>query len=177
MQPNIPVPTVLKIPPSATIEELLAAKVSWIDFCRSKGYQDIVWTIVKFLGTKETAVNFVAHRNYLYFADQANDLEVYGNEECTWSGDGVSCNERKISVYVGDDRQVMHWQWNVIHQSGKPEEIQEVPETSLFVPGEWVAHLMLHANDAWAKKAKFENSIVDTERQKLLKELLVGESV
>lgn len=156
------------IPTDSTLDDLKLTKEGWISQARENGYPDVIWTIVRWLGgpSKEQKPG---RRNFIFLS---GNVKIYGNEHVDRYGvtEEAFVTKRTIHVWVDEDHYVMAWAWEVTPDGNKAEVI----ETSLFVPGHWLEKLLVHVGPAQAAEAAYNASLTDDERQRLMKELLIG---
>lgn len=158
------------ISPDTTLEDLKLTKEGWINQARENGYPDVIWTIVRWLGKPD-----VRRHGTKGLVFELGNIKIYGNEGVERYGvrEEAYISSRKIHVWIDDDHYVMCWVWEVTPDGNKAEDI----ERSLFVPGAWLEKLLVRVGPAQAAEAAYNASLTDDERQRLMKQLLIGVSL
>jgi hypothetical protein len=177
-----------------SLAELNRIKQSWIQAARDLGYQENIWQVVYWLGSKVRTsglrecqvwqsgdVAIIANETPLRFIPELN-TNMIRRSFGVWLADeqihpsrakpGEGCQGNIVDDILFGSNLVAQWVWLV---AGK--EIEEVDEELLFLPGRWLNPILTELVHAHQAAQQNRQDSIETERRKLLAQMLIGKEV
>lgn len=177
-----------------SLAELNRIKQSWIQAARDLGYQENIWQVVYWLGSKVRTpslrecqvwqsgdVAIIANEYPLRFIPELN-TNMIRRSFGVWLADeqihspranpGEVCRGNIVDDILFSSNLVAHWVWLV---AGK--EIEEVEDELLFLPGRWLNPILAELVHAHQAAQQNRQDSIEVERRKLLAQMLVGKEV
>ena len=189
MLTNIQIPTRAHVTPDTDLADLRAIKAAWIQAARDLDYPTLAWNVARNLGKR---VFWVGYQGWLFVS---GDVTLFGLEDKgPFSLPRNSfVTRRSVSAYVakgGDHKsypnpadnrivnshQVMYWTW-LLYEDDTPEEDADRTNKYLFIPGQWMNAVLRAQADAEAAIKVAAQKKLESDRQNLLAELLLGVDV
>lgn len=171
------------IPETSSLAELNRIKQSWIQAARDLGYPENIWQVVYWLGSKVRTsglrecqvwqggeVAIIANEYPLRFIPELN-TDLIRRSFGVWLSDGKNHPPRAnlVDDILFSSNLVARWAWLVAGS-----QIEEVEQELLFLPGRWLNPVLAELGHARQAAQQSGLDAIETERRKLLAQMLVG---
>lgn len=191
---NVQIPTRAHVTLDTDLADLRATKTAWVQAARDLDYPNLAWKVVRNLGRRE---KFGVLRETYYWESPGN-LRLIGDENTVKYSPPHNAYivRRYVAAYVMPDvfdtryarpeqaimcgHQVLRWAWLMADTPNGmvcEEDEGEKKANLLFIPGQWMNAVLRVQPDANAAVKAATQVEIESDRQKLLAELLLGVEV
>ena len=162
----------LEIPPDATIEQLEAIRLAWLEDARVQGIPDKLYQVAYWLGGK------APDNRGIFRLLAVGNLRIWASVKIGTRN--VTANAwnmtRGVVVYLDAEQQqcVTNWTWHYVGDyDDVPAEAQEGADL-LYIPGAWTAAALAMTPKAEAARVGYAWNAEEKERDELARKMLVG---
>lgn len=185
------------VSPEASLDELREIKAAWTAQAAEIGYLDACWNVLRWLGSP---VHCLGHNKISLWQSADNQLAIIGSEtrlqylpdqsawqvkrglsawlrnsvEAAFNQDILRDTQNPVDAVIFSGNCVVRHTWTFA-ETGNPVLVPEAG--GLFIPGQWIARVLAVTADAKAAMMHTVSDAGESERSKLLAELLVGQSI